>query len=201
MLHRRKGERLSWAYFLTGRSAASRQRRFLQRAGSLLVAPTEPGAEHDELRHYECALEITGTGQIVVGNGDHVSQIAHALRIGATPREAIAPLEPEPDPPLNTPRIAAIIDDDHSSIVTIRQRAGRTERLVEPVVLEPAECLVLHTYSGSVDQPVGSAPQLRFQTHFSEPVAQLLWPALDPDYRVMLAAGRAGSAVPTLILV
>ncbi len=199
-LYRRGDDRLCWAYFLTGRSTPSKQRRFLSRTGSLLVAPREPGAEHDELRHYACAVEIAGTGQIVVGNGEHVAQIAHALKSGAPLRDAVATLEPEPDPPLNTPRIAAIIDDDHARIVTVRQHTWRTERLVEPADLGPEEGLVLHTYGGSVDQPIGSAPQLRFYIHSPQPVPELLWQALNPDYRVTLAAGPAGSAEPTHLL-
>ncbi len=200
VLYRRRDGDVCWLYFVTGRSALSKQRRFVQHNGSLLVAPSEPSAAHDDLRHYACVTKTAGVGQIMVGNGDHVSSIARSLERGSPLREAVATLEPEPDPPINTPRIAAVIDDHNARIVTVRQMAGRTERLVESVTLEPEEGLLLYTYSGNDDLPVGSAPQLRFHIQTPQPVPKLVWQALNPDYRVMLAAGSLGSTEPDHIL-
>jgi IMP cyclohydrolase len=200
VLYRPGAGGVRWLYFLTGRSASSKARRFVDRTASLTVAPNEPGAEHDELRHYACVTEVAGTDQIVIGNGDHVSHIAGSLQSGTPLREAIALLEPEPDPPINTPRIAAVLDEHEGWIVTVRRDAGRTERRVDSVFLEPDDGLVLHTYRGSSDPPIGSAPQFRFRIQSEQPLPDLVWQALHPDYRVMLAAGSVGSAKPDRLL-
>jgi hypothetical protein len=168
----------------------------------LAVVPTEPGAGHYELRHYDCVTTVAGTLQIVVGNGDHARTIASSLQDGCSLDEAIVPLEPEPDPPINTPRIAAVLDLHHAQIVRVRRgrETSQTHRDVRPVVLEPGEGLVLHSCSGASDRPIGSAPHFLIHVPVDWSLPTLIWQALNPDHRVMLAAGSVSSVGPTDVL-
>src|ERR1700728_2021324 len=89
-------------YWVTGRSEASRERRFVPRGTELHIEGTS-GADDDPLRHYQAA-GIFGR-HLVVGNGRHVGDMGLGLADdSATPPPQ--PLDPEPDPPLFTPRIA-----------------------------------------------------------------------------------------------
>jgi len=199
-VHRTDDGELRWVYFLTGRSPSSQARRFVRRPGALAVAPTDAGAEFDELRHYLCATGVDGTAQVVVGNGDHVATIAELLARGVSLGEAIEELAPEPDPPINTPRIAAVLDGDAAELVIVRDVEGQPERLVHPVQVGRNEGIVLRTYDGDVAVPIGSAPLLPFTAPRTASVPELLWGALDPQLRVVLAAGRARSAEPARLL-
>jgi IMP cyclohydrolase len=199
-VHRTDDGELRWAYFLTGRSPSSQARRFVRRPGALAVGPTDAGAEFDELRHYLCATGVDGSEHIVVGNGDHVAVIAQRLASGLSLVEAIQEVAPEPDPPINTPRIAAVLGRDGAELVIVRDLGGQPERLVHPVVLSRNEGVVVRTYAGDVENPVGTAPILRFTCPPAASVPELIWAALDPALRVVLAAGRADSPEPTRLL-
>lgn len=95
--------RLYLAYFLTGRSEASRSRTVeLQPSGDVQVRDTS-GGDHDDLRHYVAA--VRREGWTVVGNGDQVEPLASALAAGKDPASAWAEHTYEPDPPIFTPRI------------------------------------------------------------------------------------------------
>ena len=95
-----------WMYFITGRSSSSRARRIRNAGDSLIVEPLETDVDEDDLRHYACARR-TSSG-LVVGNGDHVDVISNRLSGGTSASEATRGIEPEPDPPINTPRVALI---------------------------------------------------------------------------------------------
>ena len=97
------------------------------------MASSAPGVDHDGLRHYVCGSEVGGIGQIVIGNGEHVPQIARSIENGPRLLDAVGLFEHEPDPPINTPRIAAVLDEHDAWLVAIRREAGRTERRLEPV--------------------------------------------------------------------
>ncbi len=208
-VHRTDDGELRWVYFLTGRSPSSQARRFVRRPGALAVGPTDAGAQFDELRHYLCATGVDGSARIVVGNGDHVATIAQLLARGLGLVQAIEELAPEPDPPINTPRIAAVLDPDADAtgdgagaveLVIVRDVGGQPERLVHPVRLGRNEGIVVRTYVGDVAVPVGSAPLLPFAAPAAASVPELVWHALDPELRVVLAAGTARSAEPTRLL-
>lgn len=201
VLRRPAAGELEWLYFLTGRSDASKARRFALRDGSLTVAPLDPGTDHDDLRHYPCVTTVAAGGgdRLVIGNGDHVAQLAHALAGGAALVDAVAPIEPEPDA-LHTPRIAAVVSADDVWIAAVLRSAGATERRVEQIHLTPGGALVLHTYAGSIDEPIGTAPTFRFGLRADEPLPDLVWDALHPDHRVALATGTLAGPEPTRVL-
>jgi len=200
VVHRAPDDELHWVYFLTGRSPSSQARRFVRRPGALAVAPTDADAQFDELRHYLCATGVDGTHQIVVGNGDHVATITQLLAEGAGLATAADELAPEPDPPINTPRIAAVLAPNQVELVIVRDVGGQPDRVIQPVELEVGEAVLLCTYAGDVAEPLASAPVSRFQAPRGTPLSTLIWDALHPSLRVILAAGTARSAEPDLLI-
>ena len=200
-IHRHHDDHLEWIYVVTGRSEASRARTLLVDDDRVAVVPVGDG-EHDQLRHYSC-VRVVGAA-LVVGNGDHVDTIAEAVHAGADLQAAVAGIDPEPDPPILTPRIAVVAWRDPArpvTVIAVRDVAGVTERMIEQVDLAVGEGVLVHTYGGSVDPVVADARVHPFTV--DQPgtdVAGRLWHGLAPELRVVLAVGLVAEAVPTRVL-
>lgn len=185
-----------WIYVITGRSPSSRAREISGDGDSLIVRPTDPDTEADALRHY-CCVRRAG-GDLVVGNGDHVDVLAEAIVGGSTVEEAARLLEPEPDSPLFTPRIALVVGET-THLVAVRRVGAATDHLVLGVEAEPSTVAVLSTYSGTPDHPKGTAPMTRTADGRSlTELAEALWGALDPRFRVAMVVGRDNDPQPFL---
>lgn len=185
----RSGEVLG-GYFLTGRSAASRDRALRVVEGDLVVGPLAPG-EHDPLRHYAAAT--TTRDWLVLGNGEQVSQVAERLRGGAAPTVALGGLEYEPDPPIRTSRITALISRDGGrSAVLGAARPSRAARPSTNVMtlavqdLEPGEAVLLTTYESDGEQVTVAAPytETTVEAHTAEDLLNEIWSALDDRFRI-----------------
>lgn len=189
---------VGWIYFVTGRSRSSRAREIYDDGDSLIVRPTDPGVPADALRHYHCVRRAGG--DLIVGNGDHVAVVADALVSGSTVEQAAQLLEPEPDAPLFTPRIALVLGET-AHLVAIRRSDSRTERVVLDAEARPSTVTALSTYSGTPGQPAGTAPVRRTVDGRSlVEVAEAIWHVLDPSLRVALVAGRNRDPSPVLAL-
>lgn len=188
LLHLGADDVLGWAYFVTGRSEASRQRRLRHADDGLLIESTQPDAADDPQRYYTCARH--GGDYLVVGNGDHVDLITNRLAAGATPHEIIELLEPEPDPPIHTPRVALCVGPTPVFLAVHRGEADVVRRVI-PVRREPRTAMLLTTYSGSVEAPTGDARvRVVAEERSLEVLARDLWSSLDPALRVLLVAGE-----------
>ncbi len=187
-----------WIYFITGRSPSSQTREIHNDGDSLIVRPTDHAMPADALRHYRCVKRAGG--DLIVGNGDHVDVLADALLNGSTVDQAAQLLEPEPDAPLLTPRIALVLGEP-AQLVAIRWSYAGTDRVVLDAEARPSTVTVLSTYSGPRDQPAGTAPISRATDGRSlEEVSQGIWDALDPRLRVALVAGRNKDPSPVVVL-
>lgn len=188
LLHLGADDVLGWAYFLTGRSDASKQRRIRHSGDGLLIESTQPDAADDPLRYYTCARH--GGDYLVVGNGDHVDLVTDRVAAGATPHEIIELLDPEPDPPIHTPRIALCLGPTPVFLAVHRGETGVVRRVI-PVRREPRTVMLLTTYGGSIDAPVGDARMhVAAEERTLEALARDLWASLDPALRVLLVAGE-----------
>ena len=205
-VHRHHDGRLEWLYFLTGRSKASRARTLHAVADRVTVVPIDAGG-HDDLRHYSCVRALGPT--LVIGNGDHVDQLADGILAGRTVADLAVTIEPEPDPPIETARIALIATgnatgtEELTPVLVLASRSidGHTERLLEPVELAAGAGLIIHTYGGGVDDVTTDAGIHRFDAGGpGTDVAGRLWHALDPELRVAVAVGLVPEAVPTRVL-
>lgn len=177
-------------YFLTGRSAASKDRALRLVGDELLVGPTAE-TEHDPLRHYAAALATPDW--LVFGNGEQVSEVTGRLRKGASAADSLGGLEYEPDPPIRTSRITALLSRDGGRTAVLgAARPSSGSRLTTNVMtvtvqdLEPGEAVLLTTYR-SDGQTVSVAAPFDETTVISNDGPELLdeiWSALNPEYRV-----------------
>src|SRR4051794_23880518 len=181
-VHRHHDGRLEWLYVLTGRSPASRERSLVAAADRVTVVPVGEG-EHDPLRHYSCVRSIGPV--LVIGNGDHVDHLADGLAAGhPLDDELLAAIDPEPDPPIHTPRIAVVADSE-VRVVAVQLVEGAVERRLERFELDPGEGIVVHTYGGDTTAVTTDAQVRRFDAGGpGTDVAGRLWHALDPALRV-----------------
>lgn len=181
-----------WVYFITGRSESPRGRSVKARHGCLAVEPTDPTASPDDLRHYVCARH--SAKGLVVGNGDHVDIIVDGLNAGGALDSILLAIDPEPDPPIWTPRIALVLSDDRPLLTAVsRSPAGEISREIRSASTLPSHATVLTTYSGTAAEPVGDAPLHEVREHRSIKAMceGFFWDHLDESLRVLAVAGPA----------
>lgn len=182
--------RLYLAYFLTGRSPASRRRTIVvQPFGEVQVKDTS-GGNHDSLRHYVAAVERDGW--TVVGNGDQVEPLAFALAKGTDPASAWAAHTYEPDPPIYTPRIwLAFRHSDNALFVGSATRSERSDGSPDRLLWMPdappvGTGVLLTTYAGTADAVITSGNPVSITTTAADADTLLgeMWNALDPALAV-----------------
>jgi IMP cyclohydrolase len=191
------GGELCGAYFLTGRSAASRGRTLRRGVGELVVSPTDATA-HDPLRHYVAAREHGGW--LVFGNGEQVATVADRLEEGRTPATALDGLEYEPDPPIFTPRITVVADLGSGRAwfgAARRSAGGRVAADVMTLVvrdLAPGDAVLMTTYRSDGKQVATGEPFVEARTEAGdrEELTAEVWEALRPELRVAAAVFEAG---------
>lgn len=178
------------SYFLTGRSAASRDRALRLAGDELLVGPTA-ATGHDPLRHYTAAT-VTDAW-LVFGNGEQVSQVTGRLLNGAPAGESLSGLEYEPDPPIRTSRITVLLarDGGHTAVLGAARpsRAGRQSTNVMTLTvsaLEPGEAVLLTTYQSDGKTVAVGNPfdEVTVNAMDAEQLADEVWSALTPEFRV-----------------
>ncbi len=184
-----------WLYFVTGRSASSRRRRVRTSNGGLVVESVDALDRHDPLRHYTCARYSDNA--VVIGNGDHVDVIVDGLNNGQSIDQIVETIEPEPDPPIWTPRIALVVSADAQMISVHRAGQESVRRVHRPSQLA-GSAAVLTTYSGSADAVVADTPFVEVEESRSvhEASEALFFEHLDQQLRVLLIAGRVERSTP-----
>lgn len=183
---------LWWCYFLTGRSDASRDRMLRVEPGRIVVAPRR-GDPNDELRHYSCLRTVEG--HLVVGNGDHVDQFVEALASRRALSTVLDATEPEPDPPIHTPRLAMLADDPAADLVrcvAVARAHDAVRRTDRTYALASGHGVLLHTYGGDEVDVTSDAEPRTFELESIDPrrLARALWDELAPTLRVAVAMGR-----------
>ncbi|MFG1815004.1 IMP cyclohydrolase [Kribbella sp. NPDC049174] len=192
------------AYWLTGRTAASQQRRLVVREWEIVVEDVSGGPK-DDLRHYTAA--VRGGDWVVVGNGTQVSELATARRAGNDLQLALRDHAYEPDPPIRTPRIFATASTDGTGVVVGSARAvpGAEELVQHPSLfleeLPPATAVTVRTYAGTAAQVVVDGMPEVVSCQGSWKSVAGIWDVLAPSLRVGLfvvpldAPGFADDAV------
>ena len=184
------------AYFVTGRSEASRSRELVVGDDdSVLVRATEQGSGHDALRHYQAVAR--SEGWLVVGNGDHVSPVTASLVAGNDMGSALGRHSCEPDAPIFTPRICLASGPSHRPVFGyVRRRTdGGMDRVAWAVSeLAVGGAVVLSTYDGTVEDVRTSRCPVEAATGATGAADLLdeLWAALSPELRVGAVAVRPG---------
>ena len=181
-------------YWISGRSEASRRRRLVTRGTELHVEHVS-GDRTDPLRHYQAA----GIFQhhFVVGNGRHVAEIGKGLA-DRSASELLELLEPEPDPPIYTPRIAAVVHLSSEAATfgaaTSSPEGPTSHNLLTTDDFDLGTGLLLATYHGSAEQPSpwGIPTWVEFAPTLEEQIS-MTWDVLDGELRVALASCVLGS--------
>ena len=152
--------RAALAYFIMGRSASSRARRFFREGDDLIIKSIADGdPEHPELIIY-APLRVLGN-RIIVTNGDQTDTVYDGLRLGGSFESALRTRCFEPDPPHYTSRISGLIALEKElrytlSILKAGDAEGRTcVRQFFDYEAEPGAGHYIHTYSGTAHTEYG----------------------------------------------
>jgi len=179
-------------YFLTGRSAASKDRALRVDGEELVVGPVTP-AEHDPLRHYAAAMSTAGW--LVYGNGEQVAQVTRRLGEGVSAADSLGGLEYEPDPPIRTSRITALLQrDGHTAVLGAARPSSGSRRCANVMTLtvrdlEPGEAVLMTTYHSNGRTVLTAAP-FEETTISAQDGAELLeeiWSSLSREFRIAAA--------------
>lgn len=193
-------------YFLTGRSAASRDRSLRADGAELVVEPAVP-AGHDPLRHYTAAVS-TGSW-LVFGNGEQVVRVASRLRAGDSPADALGGLEYEPDPPIRTSRITALLSRDGGRTAVLgAARPSSGSRVAANVMtltvrdLEPGEAVLMTTYHSDGEAVLTAAPyeEAVIAARNGTELLDEVWDALEPAFRIAAAVLDPGQGPAGAVL-
>lgn len=100
--------RAVFAYFISGRSANSRNRIFIEEGDRVKTEPFEADKVQDPSLIIYYPVKRVGDN-VIVTNGDQTDTIEEALKAGKCFRHALMTRKFEPDPPIYTPRISGIL--------------------------------------------------------------------------------------------
>ena len=183
-------------YWIMGRSANSRNRRFAAEGGTLRTEPVDPARVKDpSLIIYDAMLEFPGT--YLVSNGDQTRNMYETLIHGGTIEEALSTREREPDAPNFTPRINGMLRFQGPSVEAVLAilkanpiNPALTDRYYyRPAVPAAGFGLGMTTYNGDGDPLpafVGD-PLILPCEGTGEAVLEAYWDALDAENRVSMA--------------
>ncbi len=203
----------SWLilYWIMGRSANSRNRRFAAEGGTLRTEPVDLKLVSDpSLIIYEAMLELPGA--YVVSNGDQTRTVEEALRKGGSFDAALSTREREPDAPNFTPRITGLLDlRQGPGVVALNILKANpldprfTDRATyRPAFPRPGFGFGLTTYSGDGNPLPSFAgdPMLLPLQGRAEAALDAYWDALDAENRISLAVKEvpAGGGVSRLLV-
>ncbi|MBR2577495.1 MAG: inosine monophosphate cyclohydrolase [Erysipelotrichaceae bacterium] len=176
------------AYFIMGRSENSRNRVFKKEGDTVFTDAYDRSKVKDpSLIIYNCVRDFKG--KTVVTNGDQTDTVIGFLKEGKTFREALGTRTYEPDGPIYTPRISAIINEDESYTLSILKRVnGECQRLYFDHTGKDGIGHFISTYDHDGD-PLPSFSGEPLETEIGmdiEELAEKLWGSLDPDNRISL---------------
>jgi len=181
-------------YWIMGRSAHSRNRRFVVEGGTLRTVPVDPQLLTDaSLIIYEAMLEIPGV--YLVSNGAQTRTMYETLSTGGRFEEALAQWAQEPDAPHYTPRISAMLLLEQQQVTLSLLKANPidpacTDRYTyQPAIPAEGFGVGLTTYRGD-GNPLPSFtgdPLLLPCAGSPEDLLNMYWEALDANNRIALA--------------
>ena len=182
-------------YWIMGRSANSRNRRFVVAGSSLRTEARDPARMEDPTNIiYEAMLELPN--RFIVTNGDQTRTIYDALSSGGRFDDALATREREDDAPNYTPRIAGLLDLDRDGVIELailrasEADASLTDRVFwRPASPPPGLGYGITTYrtDGNPLPPYAGDPLWLPLPETAEDTADHYWSALNEDNRIALA--------------
>ena len=193
-------------YWISGRSANSRNRIFVAEGDVLRTEAADPAKLSDPTLIIYNAMRVCARRSIV-SNGVHTDAIHEGFAAGRSFAESLAGWLHEPDPPNYTPRIAGYVDleADEAWLAILKaspfdSRAQRTPLL--PLRLRRAGLRLRHHYVRLRWRPAACVFWSSLPVAPRRCVHARLWEALNPEHRIALAVRRiaADGAVETEII-
>lgn len=200
--------RAAVAYFISGRSANSRNRVFVRDdRGDIYTRPFDESKVEDPsliiyraVAHIEEKDPAAGTDQkgLIVTNGDQTDTIAGAILEGRTAADGLKTRKFEPDAPNFTSRISGVVRyaDGGSYQLSILKSAGDTQasdggacdRFFYEYEPEPGKGHLIHTYEGD-GNPLqafrGEPAAVKIEKDINAMTEQI-WESLNADNRISL---------------
>ena len=102
------GKRAMFAYFIMGRSENSRNRIFREYGDELRTEPFDESKVADPSLIIYSPVKVVGK-EVIVTNGDQTDTIEACIKAGECFRRGLQRRTFEPDAPLYTPRISAVL--------------------------------------------------------------------------------------------
>lgn len=194
-------------YFVTGRSEASREREIRPTGTGELAVAARGDVGFDPLRHYVAAT--ASPGWLVFGNGAQVSTVAERLARGEQPSVALDGLEHEPDEPIYTDRITAVMRRPLGRLAVLgaARRSGASRpgsNIITMTVrdMEPGDAVLLTTYHSDGRVISGAQPfiEARIAAGNGAELLDEMWSSLNPAYRVAAAVLAAAGGVDSALI-
>ena len=188
--------RAAFAYLVTGRSPASRERKATSRENGIIMGPIG-NAPYDALRHYTAVKYDDASGVLAATNGIQTEAIYETYRllynIGTAPtgdylEKIMEGAGSEPDS-LNTPRISGITTVHNKSIVQFVS-IKRKDILAKAfqVKVSPGVLTGISTYNGDMENPtpftaLSNLPQIKFNGKDAKALAEYLYQLSEESYK------------------
>ncbi|MBI2972087.1 MAG: hypothetical protein HYY37_06715 [Candidatus Aenigmarchaeota archaeon] len=173
-----------FAYFVTGRSTASMERRAVVDGSHVRIEPLQ-GRRSDALRHYECIR--TSSRSAFITNGSHIAAIARPFMNKVLLAEALRKAGHEKDG-LKTPRIAGAILPGNRMYLGIVS----SHPVVRKLETKTGSMSGIVTYNGDVSRPEpfdAAALSVPIRAETPETLARFFFDMLNKDLRVCAVAG------------
>jgi IMP cyclohydrolase len=188
------GRYLVQIYWITARSAGSKNRVLIIDGQDVRTQPFEEAERSNDPNIYYRAIAATGARHVVT-NGNHTDLIVQHLAAGGGFEAAVRRFSYETDAPNFTPRIAGLSDlsGARPAIALANAVKGSSVDTLHSAytygVLQPGGGYCLHTYTGD-GNPVPSFTERPYEFALlgsPEDAAADVWELLPPDKRVALA--------------
>ena len=193
------GTEIFLAYFIMGRSENSKNRVFeLDEEKNLKTKPfKKENLKNEELIIYTAVTKFNGN--IIVSNGNHTETIVKGLKNGLSFKESLKNTNFEPDPPILTPRISAILNITSKKIsytFSIIKNYGNSKNCTGRFFFEyenitPATGHLIHTYkpkNNNITNSFFGEPKLIKIPKNLNNFTESLWQALNEKNRISLFA-------------
>ncbi len=187
-----------FAYLVTGRSLASRERLAVAIENAVRIGPVGT-AQYDPLRHYSAVKFDPLSGILAVSNGIQTEAVLETYKLlhytGNHPdmsflEKILDGAGAEPDPPLNTSRIAGIITKggDGKSVFIIGIKAYERPAKGWQISPSPGTITGISTYKGDMEKPEDTDPnstpaKLEFKGHSPQELADFLFDISAAHYK------------------
>ena len=176
------------AYFIMGRSENSRNRIFKKEGDRVYTSAYDESKVKDpSLIIYNCVRGFEG--RTVITNGDQTDTVYDHLKEGKSFEEALQTRTYEPDEPIYTPRISAIINEDGTYTISILKRVnGECVRLFFDFEAKDDIGHFISTYDHDGD-PLPSFSGEPLEISIGDDIgvfAEKLWESLDRDNKISL---------------